>query len=288
MPPWLSVPLKILLKTAILRLVTTPLNAYLLPFIPFQRRDNSYVILQAVSAPRAVAAADLPVPPVALRSSYGPTTQAYLASGEQDVARMLALLATTGWAIQPGARVLELGCAAGRMLRWLAPYAATCELWGTDVSAAHINWCQSYLGSQFSCFTGTTLPHLPFPDAMFDCIYAGSVFTHIDDLADAWLLELRRILRPGGRLYLTIHDQHTIALLSQRPDHPLAQHLYAHRAYRQWSHAPFGKFTIGRAYNSQVFYDITYLRERTQRYLDLVCVQPEAYGYQTAVIFQPK
>jgi hypothetical protein len=27
---------------------------------------------------------------------------------------------------------------------------------------------------------------------------------------------------------------------------------------------------------------------RTQRYLDLVCVQPEAYDYQTAVIFRPK
>jgi hypothetical protein len=144
MPPRLSVPLKVLLKSAILRLTTTPLNAYLLPFIPFHRRDNSYVIPKAVPAPPTGAAADLPIPPVALRASYGPTAEAYLVSGEQDVSRMLALLATTGWEIQPGARILELGCAAGRMLRWLAPYAATCELWGTDVSAAHINWCQNY------------------------------------------------------------------------------------------------------------------------------------------------
>jgi len=287
MPAWLPVPLKVLLKTAILRLTTTPLIGYPLPFIPFQRRDNSYVLPQVLPPP-AGEAAELPIPPVALRASYGPTTAAYLASGERDVTRMLALLATTEWQIQPGARILELGCAAGRMLRWLAPYAATCELWGTDISAAHVFWCQHYLGAHFTCYTGTTLPHLPFPDASFDCIYAGSVFTHIDDLADAWLLELRRVLRPDGRLYLTIHDQHSIALLAQRRDHPLAQHLYAHGAYRQWRQEPFGKFTIGRAYNAQVFYDMTYLRERTQRYLDLLCVQPEAYDYQTAVIFRPK
>jgi ubiquinone/menaquinone biosynthesis C-methylase UbiE len=132
------------------------------------------------------------------------------------------------------------------------------------------------------------MPHLPFADHSFDCIYAGSVFTHIDDLADAWLLELRRLTRPDGRIYLTIHDRGTVELLARQPAHPLAQHLQAHQSYTRWSRQSFGKLTIGRAYNAQVFYDVAYLRERTRVYLDMVGVYPEAYGYQTAVIFRPR
>jgi ubiquinone/menaquinone biosynthesis C-methylase UbiE len=64
----------------------------------------------------------------------------------------------------------------------------------------------------------TTLPHVPYEDNYFDLIYAGSVFTHIADLADAWLLELKRILRPGGMLYVTVHDDHTLEVL--RADFP--------------------------------------------------------------------
>jgi SAM-dependent methyltransferase len=68
--------------------------------------------------------------------------------------------------------------------------------------------------------TTTTAPHLPFEDGYFDLIYAGSVFTHIADLADAWFLELKRIVRPGGRLYITVHDKHTIDLALNHPDPP--------------------------------------------------------------------
>ena len=52
-----------------------------------------------------------------------------------------------------------------------------------------------------------------FSDSYFDLIFTGSAFTHIDDLAEAWLLELRRLLSEKGRVYITIHDRHTIALL---------------------------------------------------------------------------
>jgi hypothetical protein len=102
------------------------------------------------------------------------------------------------------------------------------------------------------------------------------------------LLELRRVTRRDGRLYLTIHDRHTVDVLAQQRTIPLARHLDAHQAYRQWSRQPFGKMTIGRAYNSQVFYDVAYLRERTRTYLDILGVYPEAYSYQTAVIFRPR
>ena len=48
------------------------------------------------------------------------------------------------------------------------------------------------------CFLNGFVPTLPIPDQHFDVITAFSVFTHIDELESSWLLELRRVLKPGG------------------------------------------------------------------------------------------
>jgi ubiquinone/menaquinone biosynthesis C-methylase UbiE len=68
-------------------------------------------------------------------------------------------------------------------------------MWGVDINARHINWCQLNLRPPFSFATTTTAPQLPFEDGYFDLIYSGSVFTQLSDLADAWILELRRVVR---------------------------------------------------------------------------------------------
>jgi len=49
-------------------------------------------------------------------------------------------------------------------------------------------------------------PPLAFRDDSFDLVYALSVFTHLTaDLQLAWRDELRRVLKPGGRLLVTTH-----------------------------------------------------------------------------------
>jgi predicted SAM-dependent methyltransferase len=41
---------------------------------------------------------------------------------------------------------------------------------------------------------------------MFDFIYAISVFTHLgEQLGLSWIQELKRILKPGGHLYMKVH-----------------------------------------------------------------------------------
>jgi SAM-dependent methyltransferase len=47
------------------------------------------------------------------------------------------------------------------------------------------------------------LPELPFPDGTFDAVTANFVLNHVGRPKEA-LVELRRVLRPGGRLALTI------------------------------------------------------------------------------------
>ena len=50
-----------------------------------------------------------------------------------------------------------------------------------------------------------TLPELPFPDGAFDAVVGNFVLNHVGRPGEA-LAELRRVLRPGGLLMLTIRD----------------------------------------------------------------------------------
>jgi SAM-dependent methyltransferase len=53
------------------------------------------------------------------------------------------------------------------------------------------------------------LQNCRFPNASFDAAYLSYVVEHLLD-PDAMLSELRRILRPGGKLLLTTHNVHSI------------------------------------------------------------------------------
>ena len=175
------------------------------------------------------------------------------------------------------------------MLRWLTEFAGHGEVWGTDVSAEHIVWCSQHLAPPFHFLVNTTLPHLPFEDRYFDVVYAGSVFTHIDDLAQAWFLELRRVLRPGGKLYVTIHDRHSIHLLTHAlpwREVPFAAFLRHNQDYAEFAPTNFAMFTLGRSTESQVFYDVESLCERLHGLFKVLSVTEEAYGYQTAVLLE--
>src|SRR5439155_14229287 len=99
--------------------------------------------------------------------------------------------------------VLDFGCGCGRVTRYFHGLAG--EVAGSDVSDAAIEWCRANLG--FGRFeVNGPAPPLVFEDESFDLVYALSVFTHLtDDLQLAWRDELRRVLRPDGRLLLTTH-----------------------------------------------------------------------------------
>lgn len=264
-------------------LIQPTIMPYFITFLPHRRSAYSYTIAKA--EPREPGNSELPTPPEHLWSGYALKIDDWLASGKEHVDKMRSVLADSGYTFDQGNRVLELGCAAGRMLRWLGDVADKCEIWGTDISGDHITWCKQQLSPPFHFFITTSAPHLPFEDGYFDLIYAGSVFTHIDDLADAWLLELRRVSKPGARLYLTIHDNHTIRVLEEGK-YDLGKTLACRKDL--YADGNFAMFTIGRFARSQVFYDTDYLAQRLSPFFDVLSVTPEAYGFQTAVLLQRK
>jgi ubiquinone/menaquinone biosynthesis C-methylase UbiE len=256
---------------------------YFVTFFPYQRGSYAYVIPKVERASRT--GGGLPTPPEKLWLGYGKTTDEWLASGRRHVETMRKALTQSGHSFAAGQRVLELGCAAGRMIRWLEDVAQECEVWGTDISGDHIVWCKQNLTPPFHFLITTTVPHLPFADEYFDVIYAGSVFTHIDDLADAWLLELRRVLRPNGRLYITIHDNETIRILNEG-DYDLGRTLRCRKDF--YEQGNFSMFTIGRFMRSQVFYDTDSLVRSLDPFFELMSVTPEAYAFQTAVLLKKR
>ena len=251
-------------------------------FTPFRPHDQNYGILKGGPEPERCSQG-LAVPPQSLQMGY----ENYLEKGERDVAKMRAALQAAGHQFAAGGRTLEWGCAGGRLLRWLYDVSDQHEIWGCDIDARYMVWCGQHLSPPFNFVTTTSAPHLPFEDRYFDLIFAGSVMTHIDDLAKAWLLELRRVLKPGAMLYITIHDKHSIELFhGEHRERPLAQRLRRNAEASRWARSDFEMFTMGRGAASQVFYDVDYLRRTVEPFFEMLSVEEEAYGRQTALLFQ--
>lgn len=254
--------------------------------MPYAGDEQAYVIPK-VPPHDKTKAEDLPVPPKDLWEGYSETVEDYLGQGQAHTVKMRELMKASGFPLESCERILDFGCAAGRMIRWLADLAPRCELWGVDINEAHTYWCQQNLGPQFKFANSTTFPHLPFEDRTFDFIYSGSVFTHISELADAWLLELRRITRPGGRLFLSVHDKQFMKTLFELlPDAQLTRIVRHYDHQSRFIDSDYAVCTVARSPYAQVFYDIDYLCERWGRFMKVVAVHPQGYGIQTVVVLE--
>lgn len=92
--------------------------------------------------------------------------------------------------------------------RGLAPsiIASGAHLTGIDLSPVIV----ASAAARFPELTAVTadVRKLPFPDGSFDAVFSGSTLDHFDSAADITiaLTELRRILRPHGRLILTLDN----------------------------------------------------------------------------------
>lgn len=263
-------------------------------FYPHQFGEASYCIPKVDPGNEPRHDPGLPVPPEHLWF-YGSTIDEWLEMGRQDVANLRTILHDAGFAFAPGQRILEFGCATGRLMRWLYDLADTCEIWGVDITADSILWCQQHLSPPFRFVTTTTLPHLPFEDRSFDLIYTGSVFTHIADLAEMWLLELRRILKPGGLLYATVFDRSSIDIMMKYPEADAEWYRFITDFEKEHGYraSDFAMFTINRTpgvgsyTEAQTFYDTDYLRQHWGRYFEVLSLTPSAFvECQTGVLLR--
>jgi demethylmenaquinone methyltransferase/2-methoxy-6-polyprenyl-1,4-benzoquinol methylase len=97
--------------------------------------------------------------------------------------------------VRPGNRVVDVCCGTGDLA--LAALAAGGRVTGLDFSERMLERARRK-SAAVEWIRGDALA-LPFPDSSFDCATVGFGVRNLADLAGG-LSELRRVLRPGGRL----------------------------------------------------------------------------------------
>jgi demethylmenaquinone methyltransferase/2-methoxy-6-polyprenyl-1,4-benzoquinol methylase len=102
---------------------------------------------------------------------------------------------TVAEAVRPGDRVLDACCGTGDLA--IASLRVAREVVGVDFSPAMLERARRKAPA-VEWVQGDVLA-LPFDDASFDAATVGFGVRNLDDL-DGGLAELRRVLRPGGRL----------------------------------------------------------------------------------------
>jgi len=94
-------------------------------------------------------------------------------------------------------RILDVGCGTGANLLMLSKYG---DAEGVDVSEDALAFCRERGLEQVKLGAAEKLP---YDDGTFDLVTALDVVEHLDDDL-AGLREMRRVLRPGGRVLLFV------------------------------------------------------------------------------------
>lgn len=153
--------------------------------------------------------------------------------------------------LPPGARFLDLGCGLGNLTKNIAPHVG-------EVVALDLTWERlRFAKRRFARFNandrivlvaGGDGPYLPFPDGYFDCVALSGVLEWVADTVSwedsdsklskavqmfmsffgdsnprvmqrKFLQEIRRILKPGGQLFVAIENRLNYEYFGKRPDH---------------------------------------------------------------------
>lgn len=152
----------------------------------------------------------LPFPPRRLTQLVTGNMNArdFLASGENCAGFFKSLIDRNGGDFATMGRVLDFGCGCGRLARHM-PSLTEAEFHGCDLHPRLIKWCQDNLEGQYAV-NGLT-PPLAYTDAYFDGLYMLSVFTHLRlETQNQWIVEMARIMKPGGIALVTFHDEHHV------------------------------------------------------------------------------
>lgn len=107
--------------------------------------------------------------------------------------------------IKSGFRILDIGCGTGSMAVLIKKLHPDAEVIGIDPDPAALS-----IGRRKAKRAGLSVEfdrgfadHMPYADASFDRVFSSFMFHHLEaEVKSATLREIRRVLKPGGSLYL--------------------------------------------------------------------------------------
>ncbi|MEU6772383.1 class I SAM-dependent methyltransferase [Streptomyces sp. NPDC046759] len=116
-----------------------------------------------------------------------------------------------------GRRILDAGCGSGPLSAALRDRGAAVT--GIDASAGMLALAKRRLGDGVALHQVDLSDRLPFADGAFDDVVASLVLHYLEDWGPT-LAEIRRVLRPGGRLIASVdHPFVAYTIEDPRPDY---------------------------------------------------------------------
>lgn len=120
---------------------------------------------------------------------------------------------------QAGQHILDVACGQGHLARVVAQHLSAGRVVGVDRSRAMVEEARSRSGNLSAVldFQQADASALPFADGTFDRVYSVSSIEHFAQPQQA-LEEMVRVVKPGGRVYITDYDYRTMMIDSEAPE----------------------------------------------------------------------
>ena len=128
-----------------------------------------------------------------LAGSYDRRWAGYVAASTRKTLQRLS--------VGPGARILDVGCGTGELLKAVRQQHRDVFIAGVDLSQEMLRVAAQKFGAAGSVVHADA-HHLPFADAAFDIVTSVSAFHYLHGPARV-LVEARRVLKPQGRIVIT-------------------------------------------------------------------------------------
>lgn len=148
--------------------------------------------------------------------------------------------------------MLEIGSSSGRsVIGLLQKTAEVAEYVGVDTKPNNVNWCNQHIArrNKFCRFIHIDLQHImfnprgkvvldsdfkyPLTDNHFDLVYLNSILpNNIDTEIRLLAREFYRMLRPGGKLFLTTFIEENVPQMTENPTNYVMECTYPRQVVR--------------------------------------------------------
>ncbi len=180
------------------------------------------------------------------------------------------------------ASILDWGCGAGRLTRYLSLLSS--NVTGIDIDPDNIASCaQTLPAARF--LQVDLMPPTPLPDAAFDLVVGLSVLTHLDEpVQNAWLAELRRLTRPNALLLLSVQGLAQMSLYRT----PAELNIEAHRKgiLDAGANTQLQDVVADQAYYRNVMHSPDYIMARWAAWFDVLDIVEGTAGNQDVVLLR--